>query len=91
MIKHSDFENNLVGKLKLQRLIHQGKIAFGGNIKLKIFGQLSCSSGKRMKRSNRIFFESKNEAIELGYRPCAHCMRKEYVAWLTNASGHPYQ
>ncbi|MGN6478422.1 MAG: Ada metal-binding domain-containing protein [Flavipsychrobacter sp.] len=50
-------------------------------MRLKIYGSLSCSSGKRMKRSNRIFFVSEAEAIENGYRPCGHCMKNEYKNW----------
>lgn len=48
---------------------------------MKIFGTLSCSSGKRMKMENRIFFESEEEAINAGYRPCGHCLREKYVQW----------
>jgi len=34
-----------------------------------------------MKKERRVFFESEEEAILLDYRPCAHCMRKSYLAW----------
>jgi len=75
MIRHNDFEDSEKGKLKLRRLIRQGRIMFAGNASLKIFGKLSCGSGKRMKRSNRVFFESEKDAISSGYRPCGHCMK----------------
>jgi len=81
MIRHIDIENGVAAKIKLHRLIREGKILFAGNQKLKIFGKLSCSSGKRMKKTNRIFFHSAEEARSLGYRPCGHCMRKEYISW----------
>jgi methylphosphotriester-DNA--protein-cysteine methyltransferase len=68
-------------KQKLKSLILSGKIAWGGNIKLKIYGTLTCSSGKKMKMENRIFFESEEETLELGYRPCGHCMREKYIIW----------
>jgi len=58
--------------------IKQQKIRFGGNRKLKIYGTLSCASGKRIKRENRVFFATETEAIQNGYRPCGHCMRKQY-------------
>jgi len=80
MIHHSDF-NNDPGRTKLLRLIRQKKILFGGNESLKIFGLLSCKSGKRMKTSNRVFFKSVEEANLLGYRPCGHCMHQEYIEW----------
>lgn len=57
------------------------EIAFAGNINLKIYGTLNCSSGKRMKVQNRVFFRSETEAIEMGYRPCGHCMRTAYKRW----------
>jgi len=61
--------------------LKQGEIYFGGNRKLKIYGTLSCSSGKKMKRGNRIFFSSEKEAVENGFRPCGHCMKDEYKKW----------
>ncbi len=80
MIKHTDFEDNENGKLKLRQLISEGKIVLGGNMALKIYGTLQCKSGKRMKRENRIFFSSEKEAVNSGYRPCAHCMRNKYLS-----------
>ncbi len=53
----------------------------GGNAKLKIYGLLTCSSGKKMKKENRVFFVSEKEAIDLGYRPCGHCMKQRYQIW----------
>jgi methylphosphotriester-DNA--protein-cysteine methyltransferase len=62
-------------------LINTGEVQFAGNRKLKIYGTLACSSGKRMKVGNRVFFKSEEEAIGLGYRPCGHCMRSAYLQW----------
>ena len=81
MIKHTDFENNKEGQQKLRGLIRKHKIILGGNLRLKIYGTLQCSSGKRMLRNNRVFFESPTEAIQNGFRPCGHCMKKQYAAW----------
>ncbi|SEW39131.1 Ada metal-binding domain-containing protein [Chitinophaga arvensicola] len=67
--------------LQLGRLIHQEKITLGGNQSLKIYGTLSCYSGKRMKNANRVFFADEAEAIRNGYRPCAHCRRAAYLNW----------
>lgn len=67
--------------LELRHLIRQGCIAWGGNQKLKIYGKLTCRSGKRMKTENRIFFSSEAEAQAAGYRPCGHCMRQKYQDW----------
>lgn len=68
----------------LKSKIRRKEINLGGNQKLRIYGLLSCSSGKRMKKENRIFFISENEALEHNYRPCGHCMRVEYKQWKNN-------
>ncbi|MEP7141948.1 MAG: Ada metal-binding domain-containing protein [Ferruginibacter sp.] len=68
-------------KRKLKALIEKGEIILGGNRQLKIYGTLSCKSGKRMKIENRVFFGSEKEAIEHGYRPCGNCMRNRYQKW----------
>ncbi|MGG8495264.1 Ada metal-binding domain-containing protein [Tenacibaculum sp. TC6] len=65
----------------LHRKIRQQEVRFGGNKKLKIYGLLSCKSGKRMKRENRVFFSTEKEAIENGFRPCGHCMKSQYNKW----------
>jgi methylphosphotriester-DNA--protein-cysteine methyltransferase len=66
---------------ELLRKIKNAEICFGGNKKLKIYGTLKCSSGKRMKRKNRVFFSSENKAKDSGFRPCGHCMKAEYQKW----------
>ena len=66
---------------RLKVLIDAGKVKLGGNRKLKIYGTMDCASGKRMKAENRVFFESEIEAMNAGYRPCGHCMRKQYSMW----------
>jgi methylphosphotriester-DNA--protein-cysteine methyltransferase len=75
------FHHIQLTKGELNLLIKKGAIKFGGNKKLKIYGTLSCDSGKRMKKENRLFFQSEAEAIDRGYRPCGHCMRDEYQRW----------
>lgn len=77
MIQHIDItDSDLRSKIKLK------EICFGGNRNLKIYGTLQCKSGKRLKRENRIFFSSENEAINNGFRPCGHCMKTEYKKWI---------
>jgi methylphosphotriester-DNA--protein-cysteine methyltransferase len=66
---------------EVRALIRKGQIAFAGNGKLKIYGLLKCNSGKRIKRQNRMFFATEQEASEAGYRPCSHCMREAYRKW----------
>jgi methylphosphotriester-DNA--protein-cysteine methyltransferase len=65
----------------LRSQIRSGEIKFGGNRKLKIYGLLHCSSGKKMKQENRVFFKSEKEALENNYRPCGHCMKEKYKQW----------
>jgi len=75
------FYHQTLQRLSLGRLIHTGKIQLGGNRSLKIYGTLSCVSGKRMKTANRVFFADEAEAKANGYRPCGHCLRMQYLAW----------
>jgi methylphosphotriester-DNA--protein-cysteine methyltransferase len=82
MIRHTELgESKFARSRKLKELINDGKIRFGGNRKLKIYGMLDCPSGTRMNPGNRVFFESEGEAKENGYRPCGHCMRMAYLQW----------
>jgi methylphosphotriester-DNA--protein-cysteine methyltransferase len=73
---------------ELYGMLRRKAILFGGNSKLKIYGRLTCASGKRMKPANRVFFTSEKEAANNGYRPCGHCMRSEYRQWKHARSLH---
>ena len=73
--------HNAINDHEVRTRIRDGSILLGGNAKLKIFGLLSCKSGKRLKRSNRVFFGSIEDAFENGYRPCGHCMSPLYTVW----------
>ncbi|PWK16865.1 metal binding Ada-like protein [Arcicella aurantiaca] len=82
MIKHLTLSNTKFGRSKaLKMLINFDEISIGGNAKLKIYGTLKCSSGKRMNIENRVFFKNETEAILAGFRPCGHCMRDKYLLW----------
>ncbi len=70
-----------ISPIELRSKIRNREIRFGGNKKLKIYGLLNCTSGKRMKMENRVFFKDKKEAIQNDYRPCGHCMRDAYKQW----------
>jgi len=73
MIQHLEISGT-----DLKNKIKRKEICFGGNQKLKIYGTLKCTSGKRMKIENRVFFASEHEALEIGFRPCGHCMKTKY-------------
>lgn len=77
MIRHMEID-----KASLRTKIKHHVFVLAGNSKLKIYGTLSCSSGKRMKRENRVFFLSEQEAVDSGYRPCGNCMKKKYHIWI---------
>lgn len=84
MLTHRSLgENAFTRSRRLQQLIKGGTITMAGNRRLKIYGLLSCRSGKRMKMENRVFFINEREAIDLGYRPCGHCMPEAYHRWRT--------
>ena len=76
MIHHSDISDT-----ELRNNIRNGTICFGGNKEQKIYGLLSCPSGKRLNRENRVFFASQLEAQQHNYRPCGNWMKNEYKKW----------
>ena len=58
----------------------------GGYKKLKIYGKMDCPSAlnyinKGQYVNNRVFFLDEEVAIKNGYRPCAKCLKKEYLVW----------
>lgn len=82
MIHHSELgKQGFARSRKLSDMVKHGEIALAGNSTLMIYGLLTCASGKRLKDTNRVFFRSMGEAISLGYRPCGHCLKKEYREW----------
>lgn len=82
MITHAALGDTSFKRMRrLKMLMDKGEVQLAGNGKLKIYGMLCCSSGKRMKIDNRVFFKSREEAKLMGYRPCGHCMREEYLKW----------
>ncbi|MEX1064243.1 MAG: Ada metal-binding domain-containing protein [Candidatus Paceibacterota bacterium] len=66
---------------KRYKILRGGKIIlssnpgrYAGYEPRKIFGRLDCKSGKRMmKKKNRVFFLTWQDAIDAGYRPCKVC------------------
>jgi methylphosphotriester-DNA--protein-cysteine methyltransferase len=86
-VKEPMIYHKTISTTELKRLIQSDKIMFGGNAKLKIYGTLDCSSGKRMKKENRVFFSTEQEALTVGYRPCGHCLSNKYVLWKKQISG----
>ena len=78
MMRHNELSRD-----ELRQALKSGKLALAGNARLRIYGLLTCASGKRMLKKNRVFFENKLEAVQLGYRPCGHCMTPEYQTWKT--------
>jgi hypothetical protein len=68
------------GSVKKYKILKDGKIIessvpgkYAGYKKDKIFGRLVCKSGMRMKKENRVFFLTWEDAINEGYRPCKNC------------------
>ncbi|SMC31252.1 Ada metal-binding domain-containing protein [Chryseobacterium sp. YR221] len=83
MIQHT-----LISAPILRSKIRSLEIRFAGNKNLKIYGLLQCRSGKRMKRENRVFFATEQEALQNNFRPCGHCMKNEYKKWKESLPFH---
>lgn len=75
------FPHNEISDASLNAKIKTAEILLGGNKNLMIYGRLSCKSGKRMNRENRVFFSDEKEALQKNFRPCGHCMRTAYKKW----------
>lgn len=71
----------------MKNLILTSEILFGGNTRLRIYGTLSCGSGKRMKKQNRVFFKDEKEARQHKFRPCGYCLKEKYKRWITKEAG----
>ncbi|MVM31441.1 metal-binding protein [Spirosoma sp. HMF4905] len=65
----------------LVKLVTSEAVTLGGHRPGKIYGTLTCRTGKRMKPENRVFFRNETEAIAQGFRPCAVCLPGAYKAW----------
>jgi methylphosphotriester-DNA--protein-cysteine methyltransferase len=76
MIEHTHIDDHA-----LRALIQQKRVVLAGHKKNQIYGLLSCRSGKRMVRANRVFFASASEAKGLGFHPCGQCLKTEYALW----------
>lgn len=44
-----------------------------GNSNSKILHLTTCDSASRTSMANRVYFETREEAIEKGYKPCSRC------------------
>ena len=75
MIKHVALSPSALGAK-----IWQNIISFGGNERLKIYGNLNYSFGKGMKKVN-LCFASEKEVLKQSYRPSGHCMHEKYRQW----------
>jgi methylphosphotriester-DNA--protein-cysteine methyltransferase len=69
-----------MAKKRIYHVLRDGKIIesivpgkYAGWRPGKIFGRLDCKSGMRMKKENRVFFLSWDDAVAEGYRPCKNC------------------
>ncbi|WP_295359003.1 Ada metal-binding domain-containing protein [uncultured Succiniclasticum sp.] len=54
-------------------LICSTALAYVGNRNTRKFHHDSCSSVSQMKPSNRVYIETRDEAINSGYVPCQRC------------------
>lgn len=68
---------------------------FGGNKKLKIYGQLDCYSAlytiKRFSGSYKkslVFFADENVAFVAGYRPSGNCLREKYREYMVDPQAY---
>jgi len=49
------------------------KVVYVGNKRTKVFHHSWCKYVDRMSESNKVYFKSRQEAIDAGYKPCKVC------------------
>jgi methylphosphotriester-DNA--protein-cysteine methyltransferase len=59
----------------------------GGHRRSRIYGRLDCPTALRWIAKgqyvqHRVFFADEETALAAGYRPCGHCLREKYRAWV---------
>ena len=50
-----------------------GEVSYIGNANSYKFHSLDCSSVDQMNESNKVFMETREEAIDRGFEPCKRC------------------
>lgn len=63
----------------IKRMVAAGTLRYAGNESMQVYGEIDCPSGKRSRK--RVYFASREQAEQLGFRPCGACMRAEYQEW----------
>ncbi|WP_345952741.1 Ada metal-binding domain-containing protein [Mucilaginibacter sp. PAMB04168] len=82
MYRHTELGITVYARTRrLYTLINSNEVSLAGYTKNKVYGTLSCASGKLMKAENRVFFQNEQEALKAGYRPCGNCMPEKYRQW----------
>lgn len=72
--RNEDYESDdLIPKDDVGVDTETNSISYCGNKNSKIFHKSSCASVKKTKESNKIFFTSKEEYLNNGYKPCQSC------------------
>lgn len=57
-------QNSSIGNIKTEYI---------GNSSSHIFHKSDCGSVATMKEENKVFFKSRDEAVNVGYAPCKRC------------------
>lgn len=77
-------ENKLYTILKNHEFIQSKKPGeYAGHRRYKIFGlpDGTCCGGRMMKRENRVWFHTLEDAVNEGYRPCNLCKPMDEQDW----------
>lgn len=90
-IKAKNKKYKLIGK-DGKAYYSEDKGKLGGHRKSKIYGKLDCPSANRYIAKgqyvqHRVFFADEETAIAAGYRPCAVCMKEQYLLWKSRQGG----
>ncbi len=79
VMKNQDTQNNGMpnkisgSEISIAQESENNLYSYCGNKNSKIYHKLSCSSAKKTKEENKIYFKTLEECQNAGYKPCKIC------------------
>ncbi len=67
------FSNDFIPQDEVSVTTPNNTLSYCGNKNSKVFHKSSCTSVKKTKEANKVYFADKDEYLENGYKPCQNC------------------
>ncbi|MEO0097264.1 MAG: Ada metal-binding domain-containing protein [candidate division WOR-3 bacterium] len=72
-IKIEEIKSSEISNPSLEEKPTEKKLIYIGNSKTLKFHQSDCQWAKKINPANKVYFNSKEEALKKGYQPCKIC------------------